>query len=471
MGFESVETVHTQGVSVADVNKDGYVDLIVTTMSHQDKNRTLAPNLLFLNNGDGTFSDVTKKWGLDDFRSNSQGATFGDINADGFPDLFIANYYSSAAKGISIYNEATITNSFDAATDYLFINDGGSGFNEVTSEYGLDKIGFSFVGLFTDFDNDGDLDIYLANDFGQKRTPNLLLRNNYPEATFTDVAVDLAMNYGMNAMGFATCDFNFDGWIDYYVTNIGAGLFTENQHSGKPFKNLSAENGLGIATILEDNYKGIPISWGANFFDYDHDMDADLFVTNGALNPTVRQNPNFLFENENGHFTEMAKELGLNDYQIGRGSVVFDYDNDGDLDLFVVNQKPREPFRALPDHRSLLYRNENINGNWLKVKLKGVEVDLNGIGSRIELKVGDKLIVREIYGGSSHLSANSTIAHFGLGDLMVVDSLMVKWMGGQQQTLTNVSVNQVLTIREEPELSKWKKLVIFVYLLTQGQLK
>ncbi len=468
IGFERVKSVHTQGVSAADINRDGFIDIIVTTMNHHDKNRTLAPNLLFLNNGNGTFTDVTEKWGLEEYRSNSQGASFGDINADGYPDLYVANYYGSGAKGITTYNEATITNSFDAAIDFLFINDDGQRFLEVGEKFGLDKTGFSFEGLFTDFDNDGDLDLYVANDFGQKMTPNLLLRNNFPEIGFTEMSVELSMNYGMNAMGFASCDFNFDGWMDYYVTNIGPGLFTENQYVGNKFKNLTPVNGVGISLITDENYTGPPISWGTNFFDYDHDMDMDLFVNNGALNPTVRRNPNFLFENENGKYNEIAKSLNLNDYQIGRGSVVFDYDNDGDLDLFVVNQKPREPSRALPDPRCTLYRNETGNGNWIKVKLEGSQSDLNGIGSRIELKIGNKLLVREIYGGSSHLSMNSTIAHFGLKDENKIDTLTVKWMGGTIQTLTTVGVNQLLVVKEETQLTLWEKLIILIYMVMQG---
>lgn len=446
-GFERTAEVYTQGAAAADINRDGYKDLIVTTMNYLDENRTVAPNLLYLNNGDGTFTEVTEAWGLSGGRVNSMGASFGDINADGFPDLFVCNYFSNSTTGISIYNEQTITNSFRPSIDFFYINLGGERFVEVSNYYGMDHIGFGFLGMFTDFDNDQDLDLYIANDFGFKSTPNMLFENQYPQKKMNNRAISLALNYGMNAMGIAPADLNFDGYMDYYVTNLGTSLFTLNDQ-GQGFIDQTLQSGIGIPTIDDSLYKGPPISWGANFFDYDHDTDQDLFVANGALNPTIRLNPNFFFENENGQMREVAAEMQMNDYRIARGSVVFDYDNDGDLDLFVVNQVPREPTNRLEEARCLLYRNDASAGNWLKVELEGVNSDKNGLGARIEVIVDGKLLIREIDGGSSHLSHNSTIAHFGLGNSFDVESITVKWPGGNTQTTADVTANQHLIIRE-----------------------
>lgn len=446
-GFESTLDIYTQGVSAGDINKDGFKDLIITTMHFLD-DRSLAPNLLYLNNGDNTFSEVTGQYGLTNLRNNSQGASFGDVNGDGFIDLYISNYFSNSSAGFQVFNEQTITNSFDAAMDYLLINAGGKSFIDVSQRYGLVHEGFGFVGLFTDFDNDDDLDLYIANDFGFRRTPNVFLRNEFPEEKYQDRSVNVALNFGMNAMGIASCDCNHDGWMDYFVSNLGASLFAVNAQNGDPFLNRTESDGLAIETIVDPLYTGPPVSWGANFFDFDHDLDEDLFVANGALNPTVRLNPNFFFESDNGSFEEVSQSIGMNDYRIARGSVVFDYDNDGDLDLFVVNQQPRDPIATLPPARSLLYRNNTNSGNWLKVKLEGVNGDLDGIGSKIEVRVGSDLLVREINGGSSHLSHNSPIAHFGLADYSEVSSITVKWLGGEEQTLTNVDVNQQITITE-----------------------
>ncbi|MEL7535368.1 MAG: CRTAC1 family protein, partial [Bacteroidota bacterium] len=424
-GFSRTLTIHTQGAAAADINRDGYKDLLITSMNFNDENRTIAPNLLYLNQGDGTFVDVTAAWGLEDYRSNSMGASFGDLNADGYPDLFIANYYDSAPTGISFYNGNTITNSFVPARDYLFINAGGRNFFLGNDLYGLDYSGFGFSGLFTDYNNDQNLDLHIVNDFGFRITPNLMFRNDYPEPKMTNRAFSLVLNFGMNAMGNAATDYNNDGWMDYYVTNLGTGLFAVSDENGTQFVDGGQETGLALAVIDDSIYSGLPISWGANFFDYDHDMDQDLFVCNGALNPDIRLNPNLFFESQEGQFTEKASEVGLNDYSIGRGSVVFDFDNDGDLDIFTVNQKPKDPNALFPNPRSRLFRNDAANGNWLKVSLEGVNATKNGLGARIELVVDGTLLIKEIYAGSSHLSSNSTIAHFGLGTQNEIETLTV----------------------------------------------
>lgn len=454
-GFERTREFYTQGVSAADVDKDGDKDLIITTMYALDGLRTLAPNLLYLNNGDGTFTDATEKWGLEDFRSNSQAATFGDLNADGYPDLFIANYYSNALQGVNLFNENTISNSFHSAVDYVFINVNGAYFMEASHIYGMEHDGFGFQGIFTDYDNDRDVDLYIANDFGFKNTPNRMLRNEFPRTKLLDRSLNVAMNYGMNAMGIASCDYNFDGWMDYFTTNLSTSLFTVNMgKTDNDFVQRTLSLGLAKQMIDHPDYQGIPISWGANFFDYDNDADPDLFVANGALNPTIRLNPNFFFENDNGHFTEVSQEKRLDDIQIARGSAVFDYDNDGDLDLFVVNQFPRDPSNDLPYPRCLMYENksENNGNNWLKISLLGIQSEANGISSRVEVTANGKTQMREIDGGSSHLSQSSTIAHFGVADATEVD-ITVKWVGGKTQTLENVKVNQHLTIKESYETS------------------
>ena len=446
-GLETTRTIHSQGAAAADINRDGFKDLIVTSLYDVDR-INLAPNLLFLNNGDGTFKDVTEEYGLGAFNSNSQGATFGDLNADGYPDLYIANYIAAPPQGFSVFNEQTITNNYASAEDYIFINAGGEYFIEVSQIYGMNHDGFGFEGTFTDWDNDQDLDILVANDFGFKAQPNVALRNNYPEKRLSYRGNSLRLNYGMNAMGIAVGDYNMDGWMDYYVTNISSSLFVENEE-GKSFEDIGFPIGAALSLIENEEYSGVPVSWGANFFDFDHDTDIDLFVNNGALNPTIRPNHNFFFEFDNGVYQEVGEQLGVDDPRVGRGSATFDFDNDGDMDLLVVNQVPRDPTSTMPEPRSLLYRNDAADGNWLKVALEGVEAEINGIGSRVEVMVDGKLLIREIDGGSSHLSQNSTIAHFGLGDAEKVESITVKWVGGKTQTLTDVAANQMITIKEE----------------------
>jgi hypothetical protein len=209
----------------------------------------------------------------------------------------------------------------------------------------------------------------------------------------------------------------------------------------------------------------LPTSWGANFADFDHDTDLDLFVANGCLNPFVMPNADYYFENAGGKFTDQSEAKGLNDTGIGRGSVVFDYDNDGDLDLLVVNQKPIDG--GLPGASpTRLYRNDSPAGNWLKVQLKGREADRDGIGARVEVVVGGLRMIREIDGGSGHASQNSTVAHFGLGRASRADSIHVIWPGGRKQSLLDQAANQKITITESerPVWRQWAALVPVILL-------
>lgn len=438
-GLEVTNDYVTQGVVSADINKDGYRDLFITTITTTDGKSVIprAKNLLFLNNGDSTFKDVTNEYGLEDLNSFSTGPSFGDIDADGYPDLFVGNYFQEFTGKLGIIKDATIVSANQTARSYLLRNEGGKSFENVYDEYGLGHKGFGFGGVFTDYDNDQDQDLLVNQDFGYKAVPNFLYQNEYPDNHFEDVSEQTEMDLKINAMGAAVGDYNGDGWMDYYITNIKFNMLMENQGIGNPFVDKAKE--LGTYNLA--------ISWGANFADFDHDEDLDLFVSNGDLNPNCTPMGNFFFENNDNTYTEKGRELAINDYGIGRGSVIFDMDNDGDIDLLVVNQQPILNYPIASTTR--LFRNDIANGNWLKVALNGVASEANGIGSRVTVLANGKRTIREIDGGgSSHLSQNSVIAHFGLGTNTKVDSVIVNWTGGNTQILTNVEVNQQLEIKE-----------------------
>jgi len=448
-GLELTRRFVTQGVSGADVNRDGYVDLFITTITARDSARTIprARNLLFLAQGDGTFADATGAWGLTNLYSFSTGGHFGDFNADGWPDLFVGNYFIEYEGKLNVISDATIVGANQTAHDYLLLNDGGKGFVDVSEDYGVDHRGFGFGGVFTDFDNDGDQDLIVNNDFGYKAIPSLVYRNNYPRKSFTDVSEDLDLDLKINAMGAAVGDYNADGQLDYYMTNIRFNRFMVGQGIGKPYENLTKPLGMNFLSI----------SWGANFADYDHDGDLDLYVSNGDLNPNCVPMANFYYDNVGGKFRDMGKsDGGAGDYGIGRGSVAFDLENDGDLDLLVVCQEavlPNYPVESV----TRLFRNDGAKGNWLKVSLQGTEAEKHGLGSRVTVFSQGRRMIREVDGGgSSHLSQHSNIAHFGLGEVEVVDSVLVSWTGGKEQLLTGVSVNQLLEIRER-ESSFWER--------------
>lgn len=438
-GLEVTRKYVTQGAVSADVNRDGWVDLFVTTITSKDSLKVIprAPNLLFLNNGDMTFRDATTEYKLDQLYSFSTGANFGDINADGYPDLYVGNYFLEYEGELSEISDATIVGANQTAKPYLLINKGGKYFEDEYEDYGLDHRGFGFGSVFSDFDNDADQDIFVNHDFGYKAVPNYLLENQYPRASFTNVAKELEMDLKINSMGSAVGDFDNNGFFDYYMTNIKFNRFMVNNGKGQPFVDKAKE--LGVYYFA--------ISWGANFADFDHDGDLDLYVSNGDLNPYCTPMANFYFDNNGSKFTDKGREKGVNDYGIGRGSVVFDMDNDGDLDILVVNQKPVSDYPV--ESLTRLYRNDGPKGNWLKVVLKGVQAESHGLGSRVQIVLGDKRMMREIDGGgSSHLSQNSTIAHFGVGDATKIDSVIVTWIGGKRQVLVDQKVNTQLIITE-----------------------
>jgi enediyne biosynthesis protein E4 len=458
-GIETRKFV-TQGVAAADVNKDGWIDLFITTITRRDTTRIIprAENLIFINQGNGTFRDATKDFRIDRLMSFSTGASFGDVNNDGYPDLFVGNYFQNYEGSLKVINDATIVNSSQTSEPYLLINVEGRYFKNSTYEYEVGFKGFGFGGVFTDFDNDSDLDLYVNNDFGYKAKPNVLLENNFPDEEFTDRSKTAMMDLKINAMGTAIGDVDNNGLLEYYITNIRFNRFMINDGKGA-FSDKAKESGMDYVSI----------SWGANFADFDHDTDLDLFVANGDLNPNNVPMADYFFENiGDGKFKEKAAAVGVNDYGIGRGSVTLDYDNDGDLDLLVVNQKPVNTYPVQSFTR--LYRNESLTKNWLKVKLTGKDSDSNGIGSRVTVVVGSERMIREIDGGSGHLSQNSTIAHFGVGSAQTIDSVIVSWMGGEEKVLTNIQTNTMITVEEgerKREFS-WAPVVATILIIIGG---
>ena len=445
----------TQGVVSADVNRDGYQDLFITTITSRDSLQIIprARNLLLLGEAGGRFRDATDAYGLRPLYSFSTGASFGDFNNDGWPDLYVGNYFVGYEETLDHISDATIVGATQTAKGYLLLNDGGERFVNVYADYGLSHRGFGFGGLFTDYDNDGDQDLLVNHDFGYKATPDLLLQNQYPRAAFRDVAEQEGLDLRINSMASAGGDVDGNGWIDYYVTNIKFNRMMLAGASGGGFRDVAKESGM--------NY--VSISWGANFADFDHDGDVDLFVSNGDLNPNCVPMANFYFDNDGrGVFEERARAAGVADYGIGRGSVVFDLENDGDLDILAVCQGPVLEGYPVPSV-TRLWRNDSVRGNWLKVRLRGRAAETSGIGSRVTVFSRGRRMLREVDGGgSSHISQNSRVLHFGLGEAAVADSILVVWNGGQEQVLVGQAVNGVLEVVQEEVVSSSSGRLVWV---------
>jgi enediyne biosynthesis protein E4 len=437
-GLTDTKQFVTQGAATADINKDGWLDLFVTTINLRDTVKRIprAENLLFLNNGDLTFKNVTEEFGLKELQSFSTGVSFGDFDLDGFTDAYVGNYFFGYEGKLTYINDSDIVQSNQTAAPYLLKNVNGRKFNEVSKDYNLNFKGFGFGGVFTDYDRDSDLDLFINHDFGYKATPNIFLENERPHDQFLQRTKNLNLDLKINAMGTAIGDYDNNGLMDYYVTNIRFNRFMVNHGKNKPFTEEAKAKGMDFVSI----------SWGANFADFDHDLDVDLFVANGDLNPNDVPLADYYFENTNSTFEEIAPFVGVNDYGIGRGSVVFDMDNDGDLDLLVVNQKA--VFDYPVNSYTHLFRNDSTKGNWLKIKLEGIQSDRNGIGAMIEVSVNGVTMIREVDGGSSHLSQNSLITHFGLGTAGKADYVKIFWPGGKTQVLNDPPANQLLVIQE-----------------------
>ena len=439
-GFGQTANIKTAGVIAGDINNDGYKDLFVTT----DKGFN---NLLYLNNGDGTFTDISESAGIvDDIWSSS--AAFGDYNMDGYLDIYVANY-AEFDPDFQIRFDLFLTGGI---SNFFYINNGNSTFTERASELGVDDAGGGLSVLFSDFDNDNDLDIYVCNDFLNDFGPSKMYENLYPEDAFKDITEDSRTGKEINGMGCAVGDYNNDHWQDLYSTDIFSNWLYRNNQNGT-FTNRAGTVGVECNGNLLSENPGGPVSWGASFFDYNNDSYLDLFVATGNMVPDSyfgeQYQLNHLFQGSSSKlFSDVSVEEGITHLSRTRAVVTGDLDNDGDLDIVLAASDSN----VTSTKRSLVYRNSTSGVNWLQVKLQGVANNYDGYGSKVKVYWGDNARMQEIDGGSGYQSHSSTNAHFGLDQVMMVDSIEVLWLGGSIQTVYNVDANQLITITEECEI-------------------
>jgi enediyne biosynthesis protein E4 len=431
------------GVCVGDYDNDGNEDLFVTYYGH---------NRLYHNNGDGTFTDVTVQAGLHHKAMRfGSGCTFVDYNRDGLLDLFVSNYVDfelALARTLKCTAEGMPVNcnpgAFPAPSHYLYRNNGDGTFTDVSKESGIaafrGSYGLSAVAL--DVDEDGWQDIFVACD----ASPSLLLMNNH-DGTFREEGLlrGVALNNegeALGGMGVGAGDYTLDGHLDLIKTHFrkqATGIYRNN---GKgEFEDRTFQDGLG----KEKRF----ISWGTGFADFDNDGYPDIFVASGTVYPELSRQfsdyftrcPRLIFRNlRNGTFEELGDETGpgIAGKYNSRGCAFGDFDNDGDLDVLVLNMN--EP--------PSLLRNDVPPGNhWIKVRLEGTKSNRSAIGARVVARYDGKVQAQSLQSQTSYLSANDPRLHFGLGAATSA-SVDIYWPSGAKESYADLKADQLVTIRE-----------------------
>ncbi len=437
------------GAAAGDYNNDGFVDLYVTC---------LGDNHLFKNNGNGTLTDITRSAGVNDPRW-STGAAFVDYDHDGKLDLIVANYVEYDLNNLPEFGKDKTCQYKGIAVqcgprgmrgsgDSLFRNNGDGTFTDVSKKTGVsDPNGYFGMGVVcSDFDDDGKIDIYVAND----STPSLFYHNNgdggFKEIGFISGTALSQDGAEQGSMGVDAGDYDHDGRFDIFKTNFVDDYNTLYHNGGRnAFTDVSYKANVARVSMPY-------VGWGTKFFDYDNDGWVDIFIANGHVYPQLqyyRQRKLLHRNNRDGTFSEIAMQFGtpLMQERAGRGVAFADLDNDGDVDL-VVNDLDGPP---------QLLRNDGGNANnFILVRLIGVKSNRDGIGAKVTAVSGDLKQIDEARSGASYISQSDLRLHFGLEKRTKIDLIEVRWPSGTIDKITNVSANKILTVKEGQGLIEQK---------------
>jgi len=429
------------GVAVGDYNNDGFDDLYVTCVG---------PNKLLKNNGNGTFTDVTRTAGVGDTRW-SAGAAFVDYDNDGKLDLFVANYILFNFNNLPEFGKGRLCQykgvpvqcgprGLPGVGDSLYHNNGDGTFTDVSKKAGVsDPDGYYGMGVIcSDFDEDGWVDIFVAND----STPNFLYHNNgngtFKEIGFTSGTAVNENGSEQGCMGATVADYDHDGKLDLFVTNFDDDYNTLYRDDGQnSFTDVSYAAKVAAVSLPY-------VGWGTKFFDYDNDGWVDLFIANGHVYPQLQNfhQRNLVHKNNrNGTFTEVGEQLGppLKEKRAGRGVAFGDIDNDGDVDI-VINNLDGPP--------QLLRNDGGHANNSVLIKLLGVKSNRDGIGARVKIVSGDLTQTDEVRSGGSYISQNDLRLHFGLEKRTKIDLIEIRWPSGVMDKITTANVNKIVTVKE-----------------------
>jgi len=434
-------------VTVGDYDNDGFDDLFVTYYGQ---------NVLYRNNGNGTFTDVTEKAGLRQpgVRYGS-GCTWVDYDRDGHLDLFVATYLNATLETLPKRGENADCRwkgvpvncgprGLPPGSVQLFRNNGNGTFTDVSRPSGVAAVSGSYpmTTVAADYDNDGWPDIYVACD----STPSWLFRNQH-DGTFRQEALERGIALSEDGveqagMGVAIGDYDLDGNIDIFKTHFADDTNVLYRNDGKGnFDDFTIRAGIAVETRY--------VGWGAGMVDLDNDGYPDLFVATGSVYPEIEQmlpaypfrTPRLVFRNlGDGRFEELIEEAGpgVAAAHTSRGCAFGDFDNDGDVDVLVVNMN--EP-------PSLLRNDVTGNGHWLKVLLQGVQSNRSAIGARVIARYGGRAQAQDVTAQASFYSANDRRLHFGLGAATSAD-LTIRWPNGATENVSEVAANQLVVIRE-----------------------
>ena len=446
-------TGYANGVTVGDYDNDGFDDLFITYYGQ---------NVLYHNNGNGTFTDVTKKARLLDAAQRfGSGCTFVDYDRDGRLDLFVSNYAGFDMQSVPRAGDPTCNSEnvfcgpfgLPYGKHSLYHNNGDGTFSDVTEASGIGKAagGYGLTTVAADFHNDGWPDILVACD----STPSLLFRNNH-NGTFSEegLASGIALSEDgkvQAGMGLGIGDFQLDGNLHIVKTHYAGDTPAVLVNNGKgSFEDATMRSGLAVETRY--------ITWGVGIQDLDNDGNPDVFCVTGGIYPeldkrpgnTPNRTPRVVFRNlGNSRFEELIAEAGpgVEAEHISRGCAFGDFDNDGDVDIVIVNQN--EP-------PSLLRNDVSGENHWIKVKLIGVKSNRSAIGARILVRYGNKMQAREVLAQSSYLSVNDSRLHLGLGSADMAE-IEIRWPLGLVEKLTRVAADQLIYVTEGAGITRTQK--------------
>lgn len=434
------------GVCVADYDDDGHPDFYLTAYG---------ANALYRNNGDGTFAETTETAGADDPRWSTN-CTFGDYDRDGDVDLYVANYVHFDVATVPRRGQSDDCRYLGAQVfcgplglagqrDSLFRNEADGTFSDVTAASGVQGAGQpGFGAVFTDLDDDGWPELYVAND----ATPNQLFHNNR-DGTFTEDGLVSGTAFSaegraQSGMGVGVGDFDGDRRLDLFVTNYSRDTNTLYRNHGE-LVFVPAETSAGLGKVSHRH-----LGWGTGFADLDNDGWPEIFVANGHVYPEIDVldprsdylQPKEVYRNAGSGRFEVVPLERSGDLAIpkaARGSAFSDFDDDGDVDIVVVNL----------DDRPSLYRNDGGNRrNWIGFRLAGADRNRSAIGARIEVDADGRTQIAEIRSGGSYLSHDDLRAHFGLGEASRVERARIRWPDGTVSELQDLAVNRLVTVRQ-----------------------